>query len=164
MTDTVIIGGGAAGLMTAVKLKEISPKSEVTVLESGDRVGKKLLVTGNGRCNISNVQLNALRYHGDSDFAERIINNFDFDEFYSKCFDVPVYQAAIMCWIWSKTKSKLGYYFCLETLGYEAGILRIEEDPNYYLNVTKEDILIIKEALIEIQDFLQDFNIRNFQF
>jgi predicted flavoprotein YhiN len=71
MTDTVIIGGGAAGLMTAIKLKEISPKSEVTVLESGDRVGKKLLVTGNGRCNISNVQLNALRYfylHSGTDF------------------------------------------------------------------------------------------------
>ena len=79
MTDTVIIGGGAAGLMTAVKLKEISPKSEVTVLESSDRVGKKLLVTGNGRCNISNIDLNASRYHGDCDFAERIINNFDFD-------------------------------------------------------------------------------------
>ena len=79
MTDTVIIGGGAAGLMTAVKLKEICPKSEVTVLESRDRVGKKLLVTGNGRCNISNIDLNASRYHGDSDFAERIINNFDFD-------------------------------------------------------------------------------------
>ncbi len=79
MTDTVIIGGGAAGLMTAVKLKEICPKSEATVLEGSDRVGKKLLVTGNGRCNISNVQLNASRYHGDSDFAERIINNFDFD-------------------------------------------------------------------------------------
>jgi hypothetical protein len=111
------------------------------------------------KCNYDEIHLVKLILLGQID-----IDNFDFDEFYSKCFDVPVYQAAIMCWIWSKTKSKLGYYFCLETLGYEAGILRIEEDPNYYLNVTKEDILIIKEALIEIQDFLQDFNIRNFQF
>lgn len=111
------------------------------------------------KCNYDEIHLVKLILLGQID-----IDNFDFDEFYSKCFDVPVYQAAIMCWIWSKTKSKLGYHFCLETLGYEAGILRIEEDPNYYLNVTKEDILIIKEALIEIQDFLQDFNIHNFQF
>ncbi len=79
MTDTVIIGGGAAGLMAAVRLKQMSPKTEVLILEGSDRVGRKLLITGNGRCNISNIDLSAWHYHGDSDFAERLINNFGFE-------------------------------------------------------------------------------------
>ena len=79
MTDTVIIGGGASGLMTAVRLKQICPQVSVTALESSDRVGKKLLITGNGRCNISNIDLKASRYHGDGGFAARIISNFDFN-------------------------------------------------------------------------------------
>ena len=79
MTDTVIIGGGASGLMTAVRLKQICPEVSVTLLERSDRVGKKLLITGNGRCNISNIDLKASRYHGDGGFAARIISNFDFN-------------------------------------------------------------------------------------
>ncbi len=77
--DTVIIGGGAAGLFLAVNLKKACPDVSVTVLEAGDRVGKKLLTTGNGRCNISNTDLSAVHYHGDCDFAARLIDNFGFE-------------------------------------------------------------------------------------
>lgn len=74
----MIIGGGAAGLFTAIRLKQACLSATVTLLEGSDRVGRKLLTTGNGRCNVSNTDLNGSRYHGDPDFAERIINNFDF--------------------------------------------------------------------------------------
>ncbi len=91
MTDTIIIGGGAAGLMTAITLKTNKPEASVTVLEANDRVGKKLALTGNGRCNISNENLSAERYHGDSGFAMRIIEKFGYGaqkEFF-KALGVP---------------------------------------------------------------------------
>lgn len=53
--EILIVGGGAAGLMAAVSAKEEDPQSRVTVIEAADRVGKKLLTTGNGRCNLTNV-------------------------------------------------------------------------------------------------------------
>lgn len=52
---TIIIGGGASGLACAVRLKQNIPQSEVIVLEKMNSIGKKLLATGNGRCNFSNI-------------------------------------------------------------------------------------------------------------
>lgn len=52
--ETVIIGGGASGLACAVRIKQNNPLCNVTVLERLDGVGKKILATGNGRCNLSN--------------------------------------------------------------------------------------------------------------
>lgn len=52
---TVIIGAGASGLACAVELKRLVPSSKVTVLERLENPGKKILATGNGRCNLSNV-------------------------------------------------------------------------------------------------------------
>lgn len=54
-TDILIFGGGASGLAAAVTAKRIAPNFHVTILEHGKRVGKKLLATGNGRCNLGNV-------------------------------------------------------------------------------------------------------------
>lgn len=50
--DLIIIGGGASGLMAAVVAKDLG--LDVAIVEGNDRIGKKILATGNGRCNISN--------------------------------------------------------------------------------------------------------------
>lgn len=66
--DIVIIGGGASGLSAALTAADRG--HSVTLLERQSRVGRKLLATGNGRCNLSNTQLSADRYHGkDPEFA-----------------------------------------------------------------------------------------------
>lgn len=57
-----VIGGGASGMMAA--LTAARRGSKVTVYEGNDRVGRKLLVTGNGRCNLGNRQLSVAEYHG----------------------------------------------------------------------------------------------------
>ena len=62
--NVIIIGGGAAGLCAAVTLKKAAPDLKVRLLESLPRVGKKLAATGNGRCNITNKNITAERYHG----------------------------------------------------------------------------------------------------
>lgn len=77
--DVVIIGGGAAGLCCAVMLKTLLAEVNVTVLESNDRVGKKLALTGNGRCNITNKILIKDRYHGENDIVEKLLNVFDYN-------------------------------------------------------------------------------------
>lgn len=65
-TDVIIIGGGAAGLCTAVYLKQKAPSMSVRILEALPRVAKKLITTGNGRCNISNKNISLDRYHGEN--------------------------------------------------------------------------------------------------
>lgn len=69
-----IIGGGAAGIFSALVASE---KHEVTIFERNDRIGKKLLATGNGRCNLTNVSVEKKNFHGDSDFAYKIYKKFD---------------------------------------------------------------------------------------
>ena len=55
--DVIIIGGGASGLMCAISAKTNHPNISVAVLEKNPRVGKKLLSTGNGRCNLTNKNI-----------------------------------------------------------------------------------------------------------
>ncbi len=62
--DVAIIGGGAAGLAAAIFLKRRCSALQVAVLERGARVGRKLLSTGNGTCNISNIHASPAYYHG----------------------------------------------------------------------------------------------------
>ena len=53
MNKVIIIGGGAAGLMSAVAA--ISNNSEVTIYEGNEKLGKKMYITGKGRCNLTNA-------------------------------------------------------------------------------------------------------------
>jgi len=62
--DALIIGGGASGLMCAIAAKRKKPQLRVAVLEKNDRVGKKLLATGNGRCNLTHTAVDSSHYVG----------------------------------------------------------------------------------------------------
>ena len=66
----LVLGGGAAGLMAAVTAAETLHKagcsSRVVIAERSDRVGKKLLATGNGRCNLTNQNACAGSYYGST--------------------------------------------------------------------------------------------------
>ena len=68
-----IVGGGAAGLMAAIAAakcwtgrqnQSATEDPQILILEKTDRVGRKLLATGNGRCNITNQNLSIVNYHG----------------------------------------------------------------------------------------------------
>ncbi len=79
--DFAIVGGGAAGLvaaLTAARLLKAKRGARVILLERLDRVGKKILATGNGRCNLTNSILEIESYHGhDPRFALGALRRFD---------------------------------------------------------------------------------------
>ena len=58
----IVVGGGAAGMVAAIAAARSG--AAVTLLERMPRVGKKLLATGNGRCNLANAHLELSRFHG----------------------------------------------------------------------------------------------------
>lgn len=71
----VIVGGGAAGIFCAINIKtKLKDKVDVTILERQNRIGKKILVTGNGKCNLTNMNLTYKDYN--SDFVYDALNGF----------------------------------------------------------------------------------------
>ena len=69
MPRVLVIGGGAAGMMAALTAAE-NKENHVTLLERQQRLGRKLLSTGNGRCNLTNLNASVANYHGeDPDFV-----------------------------------------------------------------------------------------------
>ena len=75
----MIVGGGAAGLMAAVAAAESG--AHVTILEHMPRVGKKILSTGNGRCNLTNLVLDGSCYRcGQETFPMEVIGRFPVEE------------------------------------------------------------------------------------
>ncbi len=76
--DSIIIGGGASGLAASI---EASKYGHVRVLERGSRVGRKLALTGNGRCNLTNLHMGPERYHGsEPDFTRPALERFGVED------------------------------------------------------------------------------------
>ncbi len=72
-----IIGAGASGMLAAIVCARRG--ADVVLYERCDRVGKKILATGNGRCNYSNADIKILNYHGQNpQFASYALENFGF--------------------------------------------------------------------------------------
>lgn len=69
--DIAVIGGGAGGLFFTALASDTHKNKSFALIEKNQRVGKKLLVTGNGRCNLTNIYANKNNYHGSfADFME----------------------------------------------------------------------------------------------
>ena len=71
-----VVGGGASGMMAALTAAQI-PGRRVHLLERQQRIGRKLLATGNGRCNLSNMNAAPEEYFGnDAGFASSALRAF----------------------------------------------------------------------------------------
>lgn len=53
--DLIVVGGCSSGITAAINAKRLYPEMKIAVLEKNPRIGKKLLATGNGKCNITNI-------------------------------------------------------------------------------------------------------------
>lgn len=75
----VVAGGGASGLVAAIAAARLG--APVLVIERMQRVGKKILATGNGRCNLANRFLSLDRYHGsDRAFVGQVLDQFGLEQ------------------------------------------------------------------------------------
>ncbi|MDD6224530.1 MAG: aminoacetone oxidase family FAD-binding enzyme [bacterium] len=98
MSKVVVIGGGASGLVAAILA---SNHHEVILLEANDRCGKKLLLTGNGKCNYWNSEIKIDHYQTDSiENLSNIISNANQEEVFSFLGSMGIYP-----------KIKNGYYY-----------------------------------------------------
>lgn len=99
MSKVIVIGGGASGLISAIYAAKNS--NEVTILEKNDNCGKKILITGNGRCNYWNSDQNLEHYHSNNkEIIPSIINSENNEEilhFFTNIGIIP--------------KIKNGYYY-----------------------------------------------------
>lgn len=77
--DCIIVGGGAAGLYCAAQLARTAFFSgkKILIIEGGSRVGNKLALTGSGRCNLSNTEIDLSKYNTDDQYKlEACINKY----------------------------------------------------------------------------------------
>ncbi len=80
MPEIAIIGGGAGGMMAALTAAE-NPENRVRLFERQARVGRKLLSTGNGRCNLTNLHCSPAHYHSETpDFVIPALEAFPVSE------------------------------------------------------------------------------------
>ena len=96
--DLAVIGGGPGGMMAAISARYANPKSRICILEKNNGLGKKLLLTGNGRCNYTtslglNELVNSFGKRGRFFFeAFNLFSNKDLIEFFKLRGVLPLYQ------------------------------------------------------------------------
>lgn len=61
--NIIVLGGGASGILAALKA---SDKNDVTIIEANEKIGKKLLITGNGHCNFWNESIDITKYNSEN--------------------------------------------------------------------------------------------------
>ncbi len=143
-----IIGGGASGIMAAISCKIHNPDYEVVILEKNFKIGRKILATGNGRCNITNSNLKLENYHTSSKTKELIQNIFkEFNEekiinfFNNQNLELKTEKEGR---IFPRTNQALAVVKCLE---YEMERLKIKIEYNFNVaNIKKHDNKFIIEV------------------
>ena len=81
-----IIGGGASGIIAAITAKRLNKNIEIDIFDANKSIGKKILASGNGRCNISNTSISSKNYLGESQtFVDFALKEFDFKAFIKFC-------------------------------------------------------------------------------
>ena len=138
----IIIGGGASGMLAAISAKRSG--ADVIVLERNSRVGKKILATGNGRCNYTNINLNINNYHGNNPkFAYSALSSFDVNQtidFFERIGITPAIEEDGKVFPLSFQSSSV-----LDVLRYEIENLGIElVTEAYVVSIKKKKRFIIK--------------------
>ncbi len=77
----IVIGAGASGVTAAINYKRHHNCDDVLIIEHLDKPLKKILATGNGKCNLGNSNIDFSRYN-DPSFAKEIIDGYDYKDFF----------------------------------------------------------------------------------
>lgn len=113
MKRVVIIGGGASGMMAAIQAARTG--AAVTLLEHNEKPGKKILATGNGRCNLTNLVQEPSRYRSSQpDFPWKIITQYPLEDTLAFFSELGIYTKDRNGWVYPYSDQAAGVAQVLE--------------------------------------------------
>jgi predicted Rossmann fold flavoprotein len=134
--DTIIIGAGASGLMVGA----LMPDRDFVIIDHNIQVGAKLLVSGGGRCNITNDKVKPQNYLGNQRFVRNILKRFD--------------QYQLLSWLGERGVTpemrKKGQYFCKTSAKEVTDLLKREIDRKKIRLNTKVERVEKRGKLFEV--------------
>ena len=134
MSKVVVIGAGASGIIASLKASE---NNEVILIDSNNKIGKKILITGNGRCNYFNGDIDITKYNSDyKGNLESILENKDIVLDYLT--DLGIYP-----------KIKNGYYY--PNSNQASSVVEVFNN-----NINKSNIKVIYEC--KVTDIIKNNN------
>ena len=133
--DIIIIGAGASGLMLGALLKN----RDFLILDNNPRVGSKMLISGGGKCNITNENIKPKNYLGNQRFIRNIIKRFD--------------QNQLLLWLNQRGLTpqlrKDTQYFCKNSAKEIVDLLK-REIPNHKIKLQREVAKVEKQDIFKI--------------
>lgn len=129
MYDVIIIGAGASGLMAAAAAA--SKGARVALLEHKDDIGKKILATGNGRCNFTNTDMSVNKFHGSKALIKNGLSQFNYANTirFFKELGIPAYDNAGYIYPNSRQAASVVAAFRME-------LMRLHVDMKTGINIT----------------------------
>jgi len=128
--DVLILGAGASGLMCASHLDK---NLKVAIVDGNDKVAKKLKISGGGKCNITNVEVNENNFDGDEEFISYALSVFSRDDLLKFLHDNGV-EAVLR---------KDRYYFCKNSSDEIINILKSK--TQYFDTLLNREIIEVKK-------------------
>lgn len=132
MEDVIIIGGGASGLVAGIFAARNGRK--VTILEHKDKIGKKILATGNGKCNYTNLTMNSDCYRSkDTVFFQKVLDTFSVHNTIDFFMELGIYPKIRNGYVYPNSEQAKSVVNVLELEGSRLGV-------NFLCNIHVEHI------------------------
>ena len=161
MSKIIIIGGGASGMLAAIEASK-NKNNEVLIIERNNKLGKKLLLTGNGKCNYTNLNfdIDKISYYYNNDFyktAFQIFDNNSLIEYFKNMGIEPrIFERDGIKYVYPLTnKSKDVYYtmynFILNSnidIIYNEKVIDIKNESDNYNIITDKDEYLADKVII----------------
>lgn len=154
--DIIIIGGGAAGMMAAISARRHHPDKSIAIIDRTFALGRKILVCGAGRCNITNINLHQsieTHYYGaNDDFIHKVFNQFGFDDIVTFFNDLGVE-------LYVERKTNIGKMFPVTNQAQTITELMLDEIERNSIDVhlnTEVTKIKIENLKFKIQTFTTD--------
>lgn len=144
MYDVVIIGAGPSGMVCASKIKENSKNSKVLLLEKNNKLGKKLSITGNGRCNLGNLNVGINNFYSSSNLY-RFKSVIESNDYINYLKNIGIYTCNEKERIYPYSNQALTVCKSLERYLKKIGV-EIKYEYEVY-DVKKRDVFIINDEI-----------------
>ncbi len=145
--NIVIVGGGVSGVISAIRICQNS-NYKVLILERNDKLLKKLLLTGNGRCNYFNEDRSTLNYHSENmELVNEFITDYNLDRVLKFYDDIGIIPKIKNGYYYPYSNQASSVYDCLVS---EVLSLGVEVKYNYLVNDIKRDNdkFIINDSIV----------------